>query len=128
MYTAIILDEKYRNLILNGIIKRIPKEWELICHHMTICMGIAPDSLKDKLGLKYRMVIDAWGVHDKNKCIAVRISKEEYSAGTLSKNKVPHITVAVNREIGGKPVNSNEITQWNSIDKFAVWGTLKEIK
>jgi hypothetical protein len=53
--------------------------------------------------------------------MAVKVS------GYPSKNDIPHITIAVNPD-GGKPVMSNQITNWRPIKKFMVNGVVTEIK
>ena len=132
MYTAIVLDEKSHlklvkwaddNIKLNGV--RLPilvrdNGWEMFCHHMTISMGNAPEFIKQYLGTKQKLDITHYGISDK--AIAVRV------VGFYSKNTIPHITVAVNRRIGGKPVDSNKITNWTPVDGLiTLSGEVKEV-
>jgi hypothetical protein len=63
--------------------------------------------------------VNAIGKSDK--AVAVRV--EGLMAGHR-KNGIAHVTVAVNSKGGGKPSDSNKITEWVSIDKFP---KLKEI-
>jgi hypothetical protein len=43
-----------------------------------------------------------------------------------SKNARKHITLWCDREKGGKPVQSNDITEWTEIEPFIVYGTVQE--
>jgi hypothetical protein len=115
MYSAVVLDEKSQlkleklaeDIKVNGI--RVPilvrdNGWKMICHHMTINMGELPDYLKQYIGTKQRLEATHMGVSPM--AVAVRVS------GFESKNKIPHVTIAVNVRSGGKPVMSNDIKDW----------------
>lgn len=47
--------------------------------------------------------------------------------GYISKNKIPHITIAVNVAGGGKPVMSNNITDWQPMNPVSLKGTVSEV-
>ena len=47
--------------------------------------------------------------------------------GYQSNNAIPHITIAINPD-GGKPVMSNNITDWDKIKPFNITGVVTEIK
>jgi hypothetical protein len=124
MYTAVVLDEKSHlklvkwaddNIKVNGV--RLPilvrdNGWEMICHHMTINMGKALPQIEAYLGTKQKLDITHYGISDK--AIAVRVVGFYVDPGEI--NRKPHITVAVNRRDGGKPVDSNKITNWIPVD------------
>ena len=133
MYSAILLDEKShlklvswaeKNIEVNGI--RLPilvrdQGWKIYCHHMTICMGELPEYLKKYLGTKQSLEVTHIGISDK--AVAVRVT------GFDSKNKIPHITVAVNIRNGGKPVNSNDIKDWTPVEMIVkLSGEVKELQ
>lgn len=132
MYSAIVLDEKSHlklvawaenNVKVSGI--RLPilvrdNGWKMICHHMTINMGPLPDYLKQYIGSKHKL--DATHIGISPMAIAVRV------IGFESKNKIPHVTVAVNVRGGGKPVNSNDIKDWVAIDSpIKLVGDIQEV-
>ena len=136
MYTAVVLDEKSHlkltkwaddNIKVNGV--RLPilvrdNGWEMICHHMTVSMGNAPEFIKQYLGTKQKLDITHYGISDK--AIAVRVVGFYVDPGEI--NRKPHITVAVNRQIGGKPVDSNKITNWTLVDGLiTLSGEVKEV-
>jgi hypothetical protein len=81
----------------------------MICHHMTIKFGGTPEFVKQYLGTEQNLEITHYGMSDK--AVAVRV------VGFHSENKIPHITVAVNVKNGGKPVDSNKITEWLTVEK-----------
>lgn len=35
MYTALVLDKESKKRLINRFIHLIPKEWEIVAHHMT---------------------------------------------------------------------------------------------
>ena len=54
--------------------------------------------------------------------VAVRVT------GFESKNKIPHVTMAVNIENGGKPVMSNDIKEWKALETpIKLSGEVKEV-
>ncbi len=136
MYTAVVLDEKSHlklvkwaddNIKVNGV--RLPilvrdNGWEMICHHMTINMGKALPQIESYLGTKQKLDITHYGISDK--AIAARVVGFYVDPGEI--NRKPHITVAVNRRDGGKPVDSNKITNWIPVDGLVTLsGEVKEV-
>jgi hypothetical protein len=59
-----------------------------------------------------------------DKVVALRVATEDERFKT--KNDVPHVTLAVNREGGAKPMMSNDITEWEAIHNIILYGTLQE--
>lgn len=108
-YSAVVLDENSRNILLSFTKSLIPGDFEIIAHHMTICMGELPNDLKNKINEKVEL--QAYEIGFSEKAIAVKVS------GFYSKNEIPHITLAVNRNIGGKPFDSSKIKNWIPLDK-----------
>lgn len=121
-YSAVVLNDKSRNKLLDNFKDVIPNDWKIIAHHMTINLGeIAPEFEKylgyKNIGLK----VEEIAIDDK--VIAVGVS------GFPSKNKKPHITLAVNSNEGGKPVMSNNLNNWNRIKRpFIVVGDVVEVE
>jgi hypothetical protein len=74
---------------------------------MTINMGEIQPELQQFLGFPVRLSVNSIGSSDK--AIAVGVS------GFESQNETPHITLAVNRKAGGKPMMSNYITDWKPL-------------
>ena len=103
-YSAVVLDKSSKMRLLNLLSGIIPKEWEKIAHHMTICLGQLPEDLKKNIGDKVQLSVNGIGMSDK--ALAIRVE------GFYSKNKIPHITVAIDRKNGAKPVDSNKIEKW----------------
>lgn len=116
LYSCVLLDNQSRTTLLDIIGDKIPEGWKVIAHHMTINMG----ELKDKtdIGKDVTLTVEAIGLSDM--AMAVRVS------GYPSKNEIPHVTIAVNPN-GGKPVMSNQITNWTPIRKFMIGGVVTEI-
>ncbi len=120
MYVAVVLDPFSRELLIQKVKEFVPEGFDLIAHHMTIRMGSMTPILKLLEGEKINLEILEIGISDK--CIAVSVGE----GGEWSVNTIPHITVAVNRAGGGKPKDSNAITNWKKIDSFILRGTIQE--
>ena len=129
MYSAVVLTYKSREICLDLSAKHIPESVamdEVLAHHMTIKMGPLLEEQIPLLNQSVRLLIDGYGFNDK--VVALRISNE-CEGGKLSLNSIPHVTIAVNRALGGKPVMSNYIEKWNLIESpVFITGTIKEIK
>lgn len=110
LYTAVVLTEKSRGILLSKLGSYIPEGWKTIAHHMTITFGKPLSDLGLELynGVEVDLRVVALGKSDK--AIAAKVE------GFKTKNKIPHITLAINVENGGKPVDSNKITDWEPID------------
>ena len=68
--------------------------------------------LKGYVGEKFQIVINGVGISDK--AMAFRVDKKS----VICVNDIPHITIATFR--GGKPVDSNEITNWKDIEPIII--------
>lgn len=68
--------------------------------------------LKGYVGEKFQIVINGVGISDK--AMAFRVDEKS----VVCVNDTPHITIATFR--GGKPVDSNEITNWKDIEPIIV--------
>jgi len=119
-YSAVVLDEKSRSKLLAELANNIPKGFEIIAHHMTINMGEIKPEYEKYLGFEVKLIVKTIGYTDK--VLAVGVD------GFKTVNKYPHITIAVNRENGGKPFMSNQITNWKPITfGFELNGIVKEV-
>ena len=119
-YSAVVLDESEQHKLLNEFKNNIHSDWKKIAHHMTIKMGELPSDKKQDIGKKVTLTISEIGQSDK--AIAVKVN------GYYSSNKIPHITLAVNTNAGGKPVDSNKITNWLPVSQpIKVNGIITEI-
>ena len=132
MYSALVLDEKSqlalaawaeKNVTVNHV--RLPihvrdNGWKMYCHHMTIQYPGTPEFVKQYVGTEQKLEVTHLGVS--NMVVAVRV------VGFHSENKIPHITVAVNVKGGGKPVMSNQISDWVRVDGPKLKGTVKELQ
>lgn len=125
LYHAVVLDESSRQKLIKYFKSIIPEGWEVIAHHMTISFGgeinpeIQPIFEKNK-GLNIPLMVNEYAINDK--VIAVGVS------GFPSENTKPHITIAVNKIAGGKPVMSNQLTNWKPLKRpFMIVGKPTEV-
>jgi hypothetical protein len=116
-YSAVVLDYESSELLLNKFNGEIPDGWKKYAHHMTIALGKAVED-ENLLGSIQTLIVTQIGKSDM--VIAVRVE------GFPSKNKIPHVTLAVNPE-GGKPFMSNKIEEWEDIEPFEITGEVRNI-
>ncbi len=107
-WCAVVLDEKSRNRLIADFKSQIPEGWEVIVHHQTIDPFAI---LKNDAQLGSIVSLKPIAVGLSDKAFAVKVSGYK----GVTNNKFPHITIAVNRVAGGKPKDSNDITNWTEI-------------
>jgi hypothetical protein len=117
LYSCVLLDGQSKGTLLDKVGIWIPKDWTVVMHHMTICLG----EMKDKTDLGKEVVLTVTKLGLSDMALAVQVE------GFASKNNIPHITIAINPD-GGKPVMSNEITKWQDLKSFMIKGVVTEIK
>lgn len=121
LYSAVVLSDKSRTELLKKIENKIPEGWDIILHHMTICLGELPENLKIDIGKQVKLKVIGVGRDDM--AMAFKVD------GYYSNNKIKHITIAINRKNGAKPVMSNNIKQWYEFDEQNLYvnGNVEEI-
>lgn len=115
-------NELARWLYLNGYSpnsKRMKDREGWYLHHCTLLHKSQSDYIKeaileDRLGERYSIIVDGIGASDK--ALAFRVAGG--SMCTVCANKIPHITICTFN--GGKPVDSNYITEWKDIEPILV--------
>lgn len=120
-YSAVVLNQKSKNLLYTYFKSIIPSSWEILIDHMTINLGEIDPEYENYLGMPIRLSVNDIAMDDK--VIAVGVS------GFYSKNSKPHITLAVNRKAGGKPMMSNNLTNWQNLKRpVIVFGKVTEVE
>ena len=121
-YSAVVLDKKEQDLLFNKFKTLIPDGWEYIGHHMTIKLGELPEKLKSLNGKIITLKIKGIGLSDR--AMALMVDDSE----SISERPIPHITIAINKNNGAKPKDSNDIKEWKDLKfPFSVTGTIMEI-
>lgn len=120
MFTAIVISSASRNFLLKNFPPVVAKGWETIAHHCTLAMGEPQGAIAEAVGQEIELEIDAVGAIE-GRVTAFRVSK----GAELSTNKVPHVTLDVNRGAGAKPFESNKITDWKKIKHFKITGRVE---
>lgn len=119
-YSAVVLDERSRERLLNKFKDQIPEGWEVVANHMTINLGEIDPQYEKYLSMPVRIQVEDFAIDDK--VVAVGVS------GFPSKNAKPHITLAVNRKAGGKPKMSNDLKDWQPLKRpLLLVGKVEEI-
>ncbi len=123
-YTSIMLDKESKRRLFKRFIHLIPKDWEIVdAPHMTINMGpIAKGPADPKLlGTDAELTVISIAANDLVMAVGI-------TSPVPSKNEKKHITLAVNRNAGGKPVMSNQLADWEPLsDPFDLYGTVTEV-
>jgi predicted kinase len=123
-YSCVLFENHVSNILLeNDYPIEIPNNWTKYAHHMTINLG----ELKYKSDLNRHVGLEVFAVGISDKAMAVKVRAQEWDKQDISKNAIPHITLAINPD-GGKPKCSNLITKWQNIKPFIVSGVVTEIK
>jgi hypothetical protein len=107
-YSAVVLDKESRQRLINNpeISKHINPQHDLHAHHMTIKLGDLKNSSHHyRIGKNEKFMATHVGITEDHKVLAVRVNG-------VSDNSVPHVTITVNTQNGGKAKDSNNITQW----------------
>jgi len=119
MYSALILNDKSHNRLVQAFSKDIPEGWEVIAHHMTIKMGPLTGKFEQLKGLEAKATVTHFACNDRVCAVLV---------DTLvpSTNQVKHITLAVNRQAGGKPHMSNNLKDWQQVAPVVLFGLIQE--
>tara|TARA_B100000809_G_scaffold265783_1_gene325700 strand:- start:729 stop:1175 length:447 start_codon:yes stop_codon:yes gene_type:complete len=128
-YSGVVLDEASRNALLE---LGIPEGWEPVAHHMTIAPFASLVHPKGKhdfsqdypIGSEVMLPVVAVGRDER-----VMAAKVEAPGPISKKVKFPHITVAVNREGGGKPKHSNQLPEesFEPVSGVTLSGIVEEV-
>lgn len=119
-YTAVVLDEKSHSLLVENLRSSIPQDWKIYAHHMTMNLGEIKPEFERYLGATVKLKVKSVGIGEK--VIAVGVE------GFPTVNKIPHVTIAVDVNNGGKPAMSNQISNWQPIQfGFELTGKVTEV-
>jgi len=116
LYSAVVLDKDSRHVLADNTKDVIPDGWELYMHHMTIAYGKSLEEIGLGEDEGKTVVLTVTHIGISNMAIAARVQ------GYKSMNNIPHVTIAVNKAEGGKPVMSNDILDWEPIKPFQISG------
>ena len=125
LYIALEVEINDKIKLISKFSTYVPTEnWtpRFICDHMTLAFhtNLTEDIIsfaKENEGKKFNYTINKIGISEK--AIAFGIITDVPS---VNKNK--HITLAINKNENGKPVDSNFINFWQNIDAIELTGTI----
>ena len=119
-YSAVVLEDDDQQKLLDFFKDKIDSNWKQFAHHMTIKMGELPQDKKQDVGKKVQLT--AYEIGKSDKAIAIKVK------GYWTTNTTAHITLAINVDDGGKPFDSNKITNWEPLpNTIPLSGTITEI-
>lgn len=124
-YTAVVLDDDSISK-LHEIIEQlktqntIGEDWKISADHVTMNLGGA----KDKGLIGQQVYVNAVAISSNDMVAALKV--------TVDKNldfqgRTPHITLAFNKNAGGKPAMSNQLSDWKKITSINLKGTIQEV-
>lgn len=121
-WSAVVLNEKSKNYLIQQFKTRIPSGWDIIAHHMTIDPF---KGLKDESSIGKKVELKVTDIGKGDKALAVKV--KGYNGKT--NNAFPHITIAINKNEGGKAKDSNNIKEWEHVtDEISLEGTIENLK
>jgi hypothetical protein len=120
LYSCVLLDKASHNALITPANYDVepPDGWVIFAHHMTIAFG---KGVKDKSELGKKVTLRVFKVGISDMAMAVQVD------GYPSEKAIPHITIAINKDGGGKPKDSNDITKWQDIKPFYITGVVADI-
>lgn len=115
-FTAIVLSPESQNACIAAAIKLgvLPIGHPAKCHHVTLAIGVPASA---RIGSHREMTVTAYGLTEG------RVAAFRVNGASDSKNKVPHVTIAVFSD--AKPVESNQIEKWVEIPHFDICGKVE---
>lgn len=130
MYTAVVLDPDDQ-AFLKETVSSLKPGWELQCHHLTFHLGPMTSEEREMEGQAFLLSAEFVGSSD----LAVAYKVEHiHNCQHLPFRRVvlekpnPHVTLLVNRAEGGKPKDSNDITEWVALpEPIVLKGRLCEV-
>lgn len=117
-WSAIVLTNQSKQELIGFMRNCIQDGWEIIAHHCTIDPFSPIDS-----GVGELVTLKVVAIGESDKALAVKVTG--YNGKT--NNAFPHVTVAINRTGGGKPKDSNSITEWVDINGPLLQGTVQNL-
>jgi hypothetical protein len=120
-YSAVVLDDRSKQRLIERFKSIIPENYQIIADHMTINMGEIDPEFEKYLGLPVRLSVNEFAADDKVMAVGV--------SGFETRNAKAHITLAVNKVNGGKPMMSNNLTNWQTLKRpLLVIGRVTEVE
>lgn len=119
-YSCVKLNHDSKTILFDRLSKLVPEGWEWVADHMTIKMGGLTDQMRETLlGTTQTLEVVKIGMSDMAMAIEVK--------GCYSMNKIPHITLAINKAEGARPYMSNNISNWRLLTMEKLTGTVIEV-
>lgn len=124
-WCAMVINNDSRSQLIEKLktfdIDAFPDNWEIIAHHITIDpFNVLYDIALQGLPVTVRFV----HIGRNNTAVALRALDFPFATN----NSFPHVTLAINRLVGGKPKDSNLITEWLTLpEMLSVDGIIKNL-
>jgi len=126
-YTGIVLTEASHNELIEKIRNKIPKNWKIVAHHVTVNLGPYKGDI-NLLNSVQKLNVNSFAIN--NRICAVGVIMP---LGIPSKNINPHITIALNLnpesevEVTAKESNNLQWETAEALEPFPISGKLIEV-
>lgn len=107
-YTGAILTEQSHDLLVRELVHLIPMGWNVVAHHMTLCLGDLSEELTHLIGTKHTLTVKSYSIDTEKGVMAVAVESELESHSAYK-----HITIALAE--GARAVQSNELTEFTEV-------------
>ena len=109
-YTAGFLNISDQNKLIKLLKDKLPENWDIVCHHMTLNLGECKEEFSSFLNTKQKLTCVAFGIDLELEVAAIKVDSI-----LPSTNQTKHITFAVGKN--GKPFNSNKINNYIELNQ-----------
>lgn len=127
-YICLELDSVSHAIAADYAEKNLPwPDAQAIAHHMTILHHTGLRCAPDDPELAAKDYVLAWAKEHEGEDLLLTVTEVGHSdkafalrvtdVAAPSRNRIKHITLATNRATGGKAVDSNYITHWETLEK-----------
>ena len=125
LYYGVELDKESQDILKEKFGEH--EGWKIYCHHMTILFNTGPNAelkgtekvwLERNEGKTVSLVVTHFGMDERVAAVRVMCSAP-------TRNRYKHITLGVNPEKKGKPVDSNHIKEWTLTEPIILTGKTK---
>jgi hypothetical protein len=112
-YTAAFLEDEDKKKIIDNFSSYIEKDWNIVCHHMTMNLGRIKEKDLHLLNKEKQATVTHIGIDLEECIIALKLETD-----IPSMNEIKHITLCLKENT--KAFKSNFIKNWEKVEDFKI--------